>query len=78
MTVLRNQIAETLSLVLEQTISADSGDFEFKDAGVDSVKMLDIVMALEDTFNIRFSPQQLVNLSSLNKTEDLVQTMVKN
>ena len=75
-TELRTQIAETLSLVLEQAVETDA-DFDFKTAGVDSVKMLDIVMALEDTFDIRFSPQQMPKLSSLNATEEVVSQLVR-
>ncbi|MDI6758538.1 MAG: acyl carrier protein [Candidatus Omnitrophota bacterium] len=42
--------------------------------GVDSTEMVETVIALEKTFNIKFSPKEITKFSTLNDIEKVIQS----
>lgn len=66
-------IASALNLETE-LVNGTSGDDNLSRVGVDSVNFIEIIISLEDKFNIVFDDEELLldNLNTLNKLEKVI------
>lgn len=80
---LREQIAAVISEVLNadfEEIKNISGDETLNRIGVDSVNFIDVIISLEDKFNITFDDEELLlqNLNTINKLYKIISEKLGN
>ncbi len=69
---------ELRSLILEISEKDDipDGDTHFKDLGIDSMMGVEIVAAIERQYKVKFEDAELGEVTSLNKSYDLVKRKI--
>jgi acyl carrier protein len=66
-------VISSLSVISEEVIRPDD---EFVSIGIDSLKMVELIISLEDTFSITFDDSEL-NPGSLKKVCDVIELTEK-
>jgi len=69
-------IIETISSISFTSAEEINGDDLLVSIGIDSLKMVELIVALEDTFNITFDDSEL-DPGVLNKVDDIVKLTQK-
>ena len=83
-----NDIADIISNVLEiinsqiedVTIQMNQIDKDLNSLGIDSIKFIQLIVALEETFKIEFPDEYLIpsEMGTVNKISNIVLTILKN
>jgi acyl carrier protein len=76
--MIETQIKEILSNVFSTELSAITHDFSQENVeGWDSLKQLNLVVALEEKFNIQIEPEEIAEIIDINSIEQLVKKKLK-
>ena len=79
----RSQIEEELKKVLLKIIDVEPEDLKpqahfFKDLGVDSIKAIEITVAIERYFKISIREDDIAGVTTLGKAAELIYKSLKN
>ena len=78
----RSQIEEELKNLLLKIIDVEPEDIKpqahfFKDLGVDSIKAIEITVAIEKHFKISFRDEQVAEITTLGEAVKVVESILK-
>ena len=80
MAITREEIKQKVVLVIKKHLSADEKSIEgassFEDIGADSLDMVEIIMSLEEKFNIEISDGDAEKITSVDQVVDLIYNKV--
>jgi len=69
---IRSKVREILSTVLKRAVSADEEVTRKLEEHWDSLRQVEIIFSLEETFNIQFSEEEMATLNSLTKIVEVI------
>ena len=71
---IKAKVKDTLANLLKVKPEELKEDVSLQDSiGVDSTEMVEAVIALEKTFNVKLSPKEITKFSNLNDIERIIQ-----
>ena len=74
-------IKKKIASIVKDKLSIDDATIEkahsFEDLGADSLDMVEIIMALEEDFNIEITDKEAENITSIDKAVVLIQSKQK-
>ena len=76
-----NQLLPIITLYLPEDVSADSINQESdltKDLNINSAYLVDVVLDVEDTYNVEFSNQDMEQLRTVNDAIEIIQNKITN
>lgn len=75
--MMKEKIRKEMSEILAKDISKLGDEVEFSNLGVDSFTLINLVIELQDTFNVRLSQEDLASTKNIGMLLDLISSRVK-